>query len=136
MKTTLNNWNKLNLKWIEKIESIRDVILPYFLFLLPIKIPPKVLKDCSSSLTKFLWANKRCRINYLLLTRPPKFGGLSFPNLAKCNGAAQLKTIYSSKATEKSRKHIEQAYLATPHLREVIWNRHDERHKTLIANPF
>lgn len=89
-------WDVLPLTLMGRIETIRMNVLPRLLFLfqsLPVIIPSSTFKRLDKIISKFLWQNKRARINYKILLCPKERGGLNLPNLKKYYWAAQLKAL-------------------------------------------
>lgn len=62
----LNDWSNKFLTWLERLELVKAVIFPQFLFLfhvIPVEIPLKELKKWQSRLTYFAWASRAHRIS-------------------------------------------------------------------------
>lgn len=83
-KALLKSWNDTLLSWFEKIQLVKMMILPKFLFLfwaLPIPLSNTMLSEWQSNLTRFIWQYKTPRIQLMSLCKPRALGGLAFPNL-------------------------------------------------------
>ena len=96
IKSDFNRWKLLHLSIIQKIQSIKMIMLPRFLFLfqnLPCYIPPKYFKEWDYQIRKFIWDEKKPRVKLKNLKLPKSDGGLALPDLKKYFEAAQIKKV-------------------------------------------
>ncbi len=89
VKESLSRWGSLPLSVIGRINVFKMNVLPKFLYLfqsIPLPPPPKFFQDMKTTLTKFIWKNRRPRLRL-----PFDRGGLKVPNLLWYYWAAQLR---------------------------------------------
>uniref|UniRef100_A0A8C5WHL5 Reverse transcriptase domain-containing protein n=1 Tax=Leptobrachium leishanense TaxID=445787 RepID=A0A8C5WHL5_9ANUR len=73
VRSDLQAWDKPHFSWFGRINIIKMSILPKFLYLfqtLPIHVTPSFFNTLRSLFGKFIWADKRPRLAFRLLTRP------------------------------------------------------------------
>lgn len=73
------------LSWFGWCSILKMSILPKFLYLLdslPIHIPMSYLRLVQSTFTRFVWAHKRPRLRYRILTAPKSMGGVALQDVA------------------------------------------------------
>uniref|UniRef100_A0A670HV34 Reverse transcriptase domain-containing protein n=1 Tax=Podarcis muralis TaxID=64176 RepID=A0A670HV34_PODMU len=93
IKRDLETWNRLKLSWRGRMAAIKMNLLPRMLFLfqnIPVIRGTKLFKEWQRTLSKFIWQNKRPRINYKILTDRKERGGFLVPNLKLYYEAASL----------------------------------------------
>lgn len=79
----LTLWHPRTFSWFGRAAICKMTILPRIVYLfrtLPIKIPPSFFKTLQSIQLNFVWAHKRPRIKFTLLTRPKEQGGIGLPD--------------------------------------------------------
>jgi len=82
LKDNIERWRLLPLSMIGKINAIKMVILPQFLYLfqnVPTYIPLSFFKLLDSVIMPFIWAYKTPRIAKAHLQKPTQMGGLGLP---------------------------------------------------------
>lgn len=82
LKKNIEKWRTLPLSLIGRINTIKMVSLPRFLYLfqnIPIFIPMSFFKMIDSVILPFIWGYKARRISKQHLQKPKEFGGLGLP---------------------------------------------------------
>ena len=95
-KIDIERWSPLLLSLWGKVNVIKMNCTPKFnnlLQALPMKIPLKYFKQFDRLCNKFLWNNKRPRMNLKKLQRPVDQGGLGVPNLLFYHYAFSLRRL-------------------------------------------
>ncbi len=96
IKKDLSKWSPLKIYLIGRINSIKMVVLPKFLYFfqcLPLFIPLSFLNLWT--LSSFIWNGKHPRLRKLYLQRPRRDGGMSLPNFKFYYWAANIRnTLY------------------------------------------
>lgn len=141
VRRVLRHWSSKWLTWTERIELVKSVILPQFLFLfqsIPIDIPPKFISKWQRDITKFVWAAKPHRVAKTQLSKPTKMGGYGLPLLQAYYDASQLSVIfaYLHDFSMKSWISIEESVFKPYRLRDILWNLPRDRPKMAYNNPF
>lgn len=80
----LNSWSALPLSWFGRIVTIRMTYLPkllYYFRVLPVHVPPHIIRIQQRKIMQFIWGSTRPRINKRVLYARRVDGGLSVPNL-------------------------------------------------------
>lgn len=96
VKKDLARWEKLQLSLLGKISVIQMNVLPKLLFLfqtIPILHSFKPLKIWQTEISRFVWNNKKARINMKIMCDSKTRGGLSLPNLKAYYFASALNFI-------------------------------------------
>lgn len=119
VREMLNRWTQMPLSMIGRINIIKMLILPKFLYLfqsLPLPLPDTFFHNINNMLSQFIWNNKKARLQLRLLYLPYERGGLQLPNLKLYYWAAQLRLAmyYFSVALPPAWVTIEQ--MSTPGL--------------------
>uniref|UniRef100_A0A803TIP8 Reverse transcriptase domain-containing protein n=1 Tax=Anolis carolinensis TaxID=28377 RepID=A0A803TIP8_ANOCA len=92
----LRQWQPLNISLLGRIATIKMNILPKMLHLfqnLPILRNQKIFNIWNKELSKFVWKNKKPRINYKVMMDLKSKGGFSLPNLNLYYGSCTLKWV-------------------------------------------
>ena len=79
----MTRWASLPLSLAGRVNLIKMVILPKFLYLfqhIPVCINKSFFTDLDQRLNAFIWNNKPARIRRLCLQLPKSEGGLALPN--------------------------------------------------------
>ena len=82
-KLDLAHWSSLPLSLSGRVNLVKMVILPKFLYLfqhIPIFIRQSFFQQLDQTISSFLWLNKPPRIRKAVLQLPKKLGGLALPN--------------------------------------------------------
>lgn len=89
----LESWNKTHISWMGRIHALKMTFLPKLLYpfrVLPVLVPPHILRSLQRLLFKFVWGSVRPRLNRHLLYKSKAQGGLGIPNLTYYYKAAQI----------------------------------------------
>ena len=82
-KQDMNRWASLPLSVAGRVNLIKMIVLPKFLYLfqnIPILIKKSFFKTLDKIIISFIWGNKPSRISKTHLQRPKHSGGLALPN--------------------------------------------------------
>lgn len=96
LKSNIESWRLLPLSLIGRVNAIKMVTLPRFLYLfqnLPIFLPKSFFKLIDSLILPFVWGFKVHRISKKHLTKPKSAGGLSLPNFCHYYWAANCRVL-------------------------------------------
>lgn len=96
LKSWIESWRLLPLSMIGRVNAIKMVTLPRFLYLfqnLPIFIPKSFFKLLDSIILPFVWGFKAHRISKRHITKPKSAGGLSLPNFQHYSWAANCRAL-------------------------------------------
>lgn len=96
LKANIKNWKLLPLSMIGRINAIKMVALPRFLYLfqnLPIYLPLHFFKQLDSVVLSFVWADKPPRISKAHLQKNVKSGGLGLPIFRHYYWAANARAL-------------------------------------------
>ena len=96
LKSNIESWRQLPLSLIGRVNAIKMVTLPRFLYLfqnLPIFLPKSFFKLIDSLILPFVWGFKAHRISKKHLTKPKSAGGLSLPNFCHYYWAANCRVL-------------------------------------------
>lgn len=96
LKSDISFWKTLPMSMVGRINVIKMVVLPRFLYVfqaIPFFIPLSYFKHLESIITQFIWANKTARINKKHLNKPKDLGGFGLPNFKYYYWAANLNTL-------------------------------------------
>lgn len=96
LKANIRNWKLLPLSMIGRINAIKMVALPRFLYLfqnLPVYLPLSFFKQLDSVILSFVWAGKPPRIAKAHLQKNVNKGGLSLPVLKHYYWAADARAL-------------------------------------------
>ena len=70
IRQDLSRWGLMPHSLFNRVETIKMMVLPQFLFLfqtLPIVVPEKYFKNCNRIISNFIWNNKKRRIKFIYL---------------------------------------------------------------------
>uniref|UniRef100_A0A8D0AP61 Reverse transcriptase domain-containing protein n=1 Tax=Sander lucioperca TaxID=283035 RepID=A0A8D0AP61_SANLU len=96
LKSNIETWRLLPLSMIGRVNAIKMVALPRFLYLfqnLPIFLPKAFFKQLDSIILPFVWGFKAHRISKKHITKPKSAGGLSLPVLRHYYWAANARAL-------------------------------------------
>ena len=96
LKTNIESWRILPLSMIGRVNAIKMVSLPRFLYLfqnLPIYLNASFFKKLDSIILSFVWGYKSHRISKAHLQKPSKNGGLGLPVLRHYYWAANSRAL-------------------------------------------
>lgn len=96
LKSNIETWRLLPLSMIGRVNAIKMMALPRFLYLfqsLPIFIPKTFFKLLNSIIFSFIWGFKVHRISKKHITKPKSTGGLSLPNFQHYYWAANCRAL-------------------------------------------
>lgn len=96
LKANIECWKLLPLSMIGRINSIKMVTLPRFLYLfqnIPIFLPSSFFKQLDSIICSFVWNYKPPHISKRHLQRPTAFGGLGLPVFKQYYWAANARVL-------------------------------------------
>ncbi|KAM8967064.1 collagen alpha-6(VI) chain [Pelodytes ibericus] len=103
----LKKWKNLEISWSGKINTIRSYIWPkimYIFRMIPLKVHQSWLKMIQSSLSRFIWLNKKPRLCLHLLTKNGKQGGLGMPDVEEQYRASCLQHILYTLSDQSQRE--------------------------------
>lgn len=122
----LNRWTALPLSLIGRVNLIKMVVMPKFLYLfqhIPIFISRSFFNKLDGIISRFLWGPKPARIRRTILQSPKRAGGLSLPNFRMLYWAANVqKMLFWMDDTHSSLPIWSQLELSASHvsLRSVL----------------
>ena len=96
LKSNIESWRLLPLSLIGRVNAIKMVTLPRFLYLfqnLPVFLPKSFFKLLDSLILPFVWGFKTHRIAKKHLTKPRSAGGLSLPDFCHYYWAANCRAL-------------------------------------------
>lgn len=96
VRESIEKWTTMPISMIGRINLIKMVTLPKFLYLfqsLPLPLPKHFFKEINKILCRFIWNNRKPRFRLRLLYLPYDRGGLQIPNLQWYYWAAQLRCV-------------------------------------------
>lgn len=141
IREKLRDWSQMTLSWPERLELIKIILLPQFIFLfqnLPVQIPNASFTTWQKELVNFVWKRGPHRINKQFLSRPKKLGGYGLPLLENYYLAAQLRIIYTYLASPEllNWMQIEEFSVGPKRIREIIWCNRASHLVSAELNPF
>ncbi len=95
-KLDMSRWSSLPLSPLGRINLVKMVILPKFLYLfqhIPICIKKSFFTNLDGILRSFIWANKPARLKKSVLQLPKSKGGLALPNFQQYYWACNINKI-------------------------------------------
>ena len=105
LKENVEKWRTLPISLIGRVNAIKMVSLPRFLYLfqnVPIYIPKSYFKSIDSIIMPFIWGYKSHRISKAHLQKPREHGGLGLPCFLHYYWAANARVmVYWQFAQEK-----------------------------------
>lgn len=96
LKDNIKFWRTLPMSMAGKINAIKMVTLPRFLYLfssIPVLIPVKLFAKLESIIISFIWNYKNVRISKKHLFKPKAKGGFSLPHFRFYYWAANLQSL-------------------------------------------
>lgn len=127
MHILLGKWRPLLLSLMGRINAIKIMILPKFLYLfetLPVMVPLRVFLKLQADLLNFIWAYRWQRLHRGLLFASRSQGGLGVPDLHKYYLAAHLRVL-ASWVTPRSFNRwteLEKLWIPLIHPNSWLWN--------------
>uniref|UniRef100_A0AAZ1XL60 Reverse transcriptase domain-containing protein n=1 Tax=Oreochromis aureus TaxID=47969 RepID=A0AAZ1XL60_OREAU len=115
IRPLLQNWAKINLSLLGRINLVKMIIAPklqYLLHMLPIAVPHNLLKLYNTCVEGFVWAGKKPSFNRSKLYAPKDNGGLALSKMVWYHYAfslSQLVKIYNSLMEKPSWVAIEES---------------------------
>uniref|UniRef100_A0A8C2L4R0 Reverse transcriptase domain-containing protein n=1 Tax=Cyprinus carpio TaxID=7962 RepID=A0A8C2L4R0_CYPCA len=94
LKQDIARWESLPLSLGGRINLVKMIILPKFLYLfqtLPIFLSKSFFSNLNSQLSSFVWNKKHPRINKKILQLPRNLGGMALPNFMYYYWAANIR---------------------------------------------
>lgn len=125
-------WTNKQLSWFERLQIVKSMILPKYLFLFrvaPLDITLPLLNKWQKTLLDFVWSYKKPRLHRNLLCAPKNRGGLALPDLKLYYSAAILSSFLKRYKTSYSaawKDLMDNAFLPRS-FRETIWQSPTER---------
>ncbi|CAI5697422.1 unnamed protein product [Oreochromis niloticus] len=126
IRPLLQNWAKINLSLLGRINLVKMIIAPklqYLLHMLPIAVPHNLLKLYNTCVEGFVWAGKKPSFNRSKLYAPKDNGGLALSKMVWYHYAfslSQLVKIYNSLTEKPSWVAIEESLVAPSSLEAFL----------------
>lgn len=96
VQESLKLWNNKMLSWSDRIQLVKTMIFPKFLYLFrtaPLGVTSKLLQEWQRSLLDFVWQYKKPRLSKDLMCSLKQSGGLGLPDLEAYYWATLLTTF-------------------------------------------
>lgn len=141
VREMLNRRALMPISMIGHINIIKMLILEKLLYIfqaLPLPLPETFFYNISELLNKFIWHNKKARLQLRLLCLPYEKGGLQLPSFQRCYWAAQLRLTmyYFSEAPSPAWVNIEQASIFGLPLKLYLYSNTVKKLIRQTKNPF
>uniref|UniRef100_A0A8C6S5B8 Reverse transcriptase domain-containing protein n=1 Tax=Neogobius melanostomus TaxID=47308 RepID=A0A8C6S5B8_9GOBI len=107
LRMDMNRWKLFSLGILSRIEIIKMMVLPQYLFLfqaIPISLSRTNFYSWNRMIADFIWNNRKHRIKFKLLLKPKEEGGLGLPNLQNYFYTTQILIIIKWMNTKREPK--------------------------------
>jgi len=84
IQNLLQNWSKLTMSILGRINLVKMIIVPkmnYLSYMLPLTMPPSLLKEYNKYVESFIWQGKKPLFNRTKLYSAKDSGGFSLPRI-------------------------------------------------------
>ena len=145
LKSNIEFWNTLPISMVGRINAIKMVALPRFLYIfqcLPVLIPLYYFKKLDSMVSSFIWSNKSVRITKNHLCKSKAEGGFGLPQFKLYYWAANLFALSfwrdclpGADVTGPAWLLIERASVGTTSLPALLNNPANRKLPAYITNP-